>query len=104
MKKGFYIGLSLLVGFGVGWYFNSTIGYDRFINRIEEQIMENKERKDYSEKDRSKLREKLELKIIDWDNKNRVVFAEGDDGKEYKIEYDEILLKGSIYEKKMNEE
>ena len=40
MKKGFYIGLSLLVGFGVGWYFNSTIGYDRFINRIEEQIME----------------------------------------------------------------
>ena len=103
MKKGFYIGLSLLLGFAGGWYFNSTIGYDKFMNRIEEQILENKERRDYSEKDRSKLREKLELKIIDWDNESKTVFAKGDDGKDYKIEYDEVLLKGIISER-MNEE
>ncbi len=102
MKKGFYVSLGLLVGFGGGWYFNSTIGYDRFMNRIEEQIIENNERKDYLEKDSSKLREKLELKIIDWDDKNKAVFAKGDDGKEYKIEYDEVLLKGSISQR-MNE-
>ena len=100
MKKGFYIGLSLLLGFGGGWYFNSTIGYDKFMNRIEEQILENKERRDYSEKDRSKLREKLELKIIDWDNESKAVFAKGDDGKDYKIEYDEVLLKGIISERR----
>ena len=46
MKKGFYVSLGLLIGFGGGWYFNSTMGYDRFRNRIEEQIIENKERRD----------------------------------------------------------
>jgi hypothetical protein len=100
MKKELYLVLGLLVGFGAGWYVNSSLKYDKFIDRIEEQIMENKERRDYSEKDRSKLREKLELKIIDWDNESKAVFAKGDDGKDYKIEYDEVLLKGIISERR----
>ena len=100
MKKELYLVLGLLGGFGAGWYVNSSLKYDKFMNRIEEQILENKERRDYFEKDRSKLREKLELKIIDWDNKSKTVFAKGDDGKDYKIEYDEVLLKGIISERR----
>ena len=44
MKKELYLVLGLLGGFGAGWYVNSSLKYDKFMNRIEEQILENKER------------------------------------------------------------
>ena len=39
MKKELYLVLGLLGGFGAGWYVNSSLKYDKFMNRIEEQIL-----------------------------------------------------------------
>jgi len=110
MNKMWCCVLGLMVGFGGGMYANSKLYHNKFFNKIKDQIKYNADSleektcddKSYEEDlPKSKLNESLELRIIELDRDNNRVILMGDDGKEYKLDYDEVLLKGIISEKSL---
>ena len=98
MRNGFCFAAagfgSLLIGFVSGWYANSKLDYYKFINSVNSEYnLEN-----ISNDNSPKLSGKLELKIRRFDPNNKVLILDGNDDRIYKIEYDDLELKGSIYE------
>jgi hypothetical protein len=107
MKKGWYLGLGLAVGFGLGIYGDSQFQHYNFFNKVNKQIMDNIDNLDEKNCEenipKSRLNDKLELSVIDLDRVNKEVSLMGGDGKEYLLKYDEVLLKGVISEKKFKD-
>lgn len=111
MKKEFFYGIfGLIIGGCMGFYSCSSLYYPNLTNYLEKRVKNVRTFNlkkvgsfhNISIKNKSKLSGKLELRIIDFDFENKEVFLEGDDGKMYKIEYDEFKLEGSITETSIN--
>ena len=102
MRNGFYFAASfgsLLIGFVSGWLANSKLEHYNFINYSGRNYWQNAEDISKNNDDRSpKLSGKLELKIRRFDPDNKIFILDGNDNRIYKIEYDDIRLKGSICE------